>query len=89
MKEIVLDGKQMTSKLATHLYIADMMQLSQYHGDSLDGLRDVLVAVNEKTQININHLDDIRYYLAEYTDNLLAVFNDAAKINSNVIINLI
>lgn len=88
MKEINLDGKQMTSILATHLYIADMMQLPQYYGDSLDMLSYVLCAIEEKTQISINHLDDIRYYLADYTDALMAVFNDAANVNSNIVIKL-
>lgn len=84
MKEITLDGLNMTSREIAHKYIKEIMHFPEFYGFNLDALYDMLTEISEPLSIiiiNCNHIIDM---LGEYGELLLETFNDSAADNDNL-----
>ncbi|MBR5713063.1 MAG: barstar family protein [Lachnospiraceae bacterium] len=84
MKTIALDGLYMTTKEATHAYLAWRLNAPKYYGCNLDALHDILTEPCEPTHILFYRKDMMLRSLDSYGDSLLAVFRDAAAYNRNL-----
>ncbi len=81
---VILDGRKMTDKEATHIYLKERLHFPDYYGKNLDALFDCLTEVEETVEIRVEHPDDMRRNLSEYADALLVTFRDAAAENPNL-----
>lgn len=84
MKEIILDGKEMTDKTAAHKYIKKQMDFPCYYGENLDALWDLLSTTSTSTTIYLINEHEIINNLGEYGNLLLEVFQDASFENDSI-----
>ena len=77
MQIIVLDGKRMTGKRETHLYLAQTLRFPVYYGRNLDALHDLLSEFFLDSIIILRHEADMLQSLGEYGEALLAVFHNS------------
>lgn len=89
MKIILLNGKRMTNKKRTHLYIKRKLGFPDYYGNNLDALWDLLTTMSEPISIIIFNERYITEFLGEYGYSLISVFQEAAKANERIDFNLI
>lgn len=89
MKIILLNGKRMINKKETHLYIKRKLELPDYYGKNLDALWDLLTIMSDPINIIILNGEYITENLGEYGNSLISVFEDVAKTNDRVIINIV
>lgn len=82
IKEIVLDGRQMTDPEATHHYLAKMLDFPDYYGKNLDALYDCLTDIDSHTALVLEHTGAMRAALGDYAPKLLATLQDAAERNT-------
>lgn len=81
MSVIIIDGREMTTREATHVYLAKILSLPYYYGNNLDALYDCLTEVHEPTQIIVAHCDTLMLSLGSYGTALLQVLNLSAEEN--------
>lgn len=76
MKEIILDGKFMTTKFKLHEEIKNKLNLPDFYGNNLDALWDMLTGyvLMPLTIVFIN-FNVCKRHLGYYADDLLFVFN--------------
>ena len=79
MNIFILDGTRMTSKKATHKYIASILRLPDHYGGNLDALADCLGEYNELTTIILLNSDKIRDNLEDYGVSLIETFQDLSQ----------
>jgi ribonuclease inhibitor len=84
MKEIILDGKEMTDKTSAHKYIKKQMNFPDYYGENLDALWDLLSTTSTSTTIYLINEHEIINNLGEYGNLLLEVFQDASFENDSI-----
>ncbi len=84
MKKIILDGSQMTSKLAAHIYIKALFDFPSYYGGNLDALWDMLSTISVPTSICLINEDQLAKNLGEYGKLLTDVFQEASCENNNI-----
>lgn len=75
--KIVLDGRKMRDKAATHAYLKEQLRLPEYYGNNLDALYDCLTELTEKPEIQIEHMEEMKQSLGEYAVALLETIQDA------------
>ena len=85
MKSVWLNGRKMTSIQRTHRYLKHKLRLPAYYGGNLDALWDILSTISEPMQITLLFRDRLEMNLDSYSDDLIQVFQDAAKTNSNLV----
>lgn len=79
--EIILDGKKIFDKKS--LYNVFKNQFTDLYGENLDALWDVLSYYTDKVKVVIINLNDLKYNLGNYIDQLMNLFNDLSKLNTN------
>ena len=84
MKTVWLNSRKMISTKVAHHYLRQKLDLPEYYGGNLDALWDVLSTVSEPLQINLLFRDQLEKNLGRYGIDLIQVFQDAAKGNSNL-----
>ena len=84
MRNITLDGKEMTSRKATHLYLKQKLNFPEYYGENLDALWDLLTTIGSPTQIRLLNSDLLDKQLGEYGSTLKSVLQAAAQENKNL-----
>lgn len=89
MKEIILDGKEMTSKVDAYEYISKQMGFPKYFGNNLDALYDVLSVWSEKTNITIINCNYFYEGLGEYALRVIDVFKEVEEENSNILLKIL
>ena len=85
MKTVWLNSRKMVTAKGTHYYLKRKLDLPSYYGANLDALWDVLSTVSEPLQVNLLFRDQMVKNLGRYSDDLIQVFRDAAKANSNFV----
>ncbi|SHH19033.1 barstar family protein [Clostridium grantii] len=83
MKEIILDGKIMTSVEVTHDYIKNTLDFPNYYGGNLDALWDVLTTISKPLKVILINKIDLENNLGAYGEKLLEVFLEAEEENNN------
>lgn len=84
MREIILNGKEMTDKTAAHKYIKKQMNFPDYYGENLDALWDLLSTASTSTTIYLINEHEMINNLGEYGNLLLEVFQDASFENDSI-----
>ena len=75
--KVILDGRKMTDKEATHEYLKEQLQFPDYYGCNLDALYDCLTESEEDLEIQIRFAEDMHENLGDYADALLETMADA------------
>jgi ribonuclease inhibitor len=84
MKEITLDGNNMTSIKEAHRYIKLKLNFPAYYGENLDALWDILSTTSETTNIILINSSKLCENLGEYSKLLLEVFQDVSNENDRI-----
>lgn len=84
MNIIVLDGRKMTDREATHLYLKKKLDLPDYYGKNLDALYDCLCETGKPVQIIVSYVQEMQDNLRRYADGLLNTLEAAAEKNPKV-----
>lgn len=78
MKDVVLDGKRMTSAEEAHRYLAGALDFPPYYGGNLDALADCLSELGEGVSVELKNAGAMRAQLGGYAESLLRVFEDVS-----------
>lgn len=89
MRNITLDGKEMTSSKAAHLYLKQKLNFPEYYGENLDALWDLLTTIGSPTLIRLLNHDLLDEQLGEYGSTLKSVFQAAAQENKNLSLEIV
>ncbi len=84
MKKIRLNGAKMEDVAAAHAYLKRKLELPDYYGENLDALWDCLSTDQEAKRITIINRDNILRNLGEYGVRLLDLFEEVAKENHHI-----
>ena len=78
MKEIVLDGKLMTSREAAFAYLKAAFSFPAYFGANLDALYDLLSEMrSQELTVTLINGDILRSALGDYGEGIISCFADA------------
>ena len=80
MREIILDGCEMTTKVAMHDYLKSKFNLPYYYGRNLDSLYQILAKETDPIRIVLKNRESIAI---GYGDALMLLFMDLAQKNKN------
>jgi ribonuclease inhibitor len=80
--ELILDGKAITNKQELFSSLKAQIDSSEFYGNNLDALWEVLNSIKEAINIEIIHYADLRINLGEYVDSLIQLFVDLKTMNS-------
>ena len=89
MKTVWLNGRKMVTAKGTQYYLKRKLNLPSYYGGNLDALWDVLSTVSEPLQIHLLFRDQMAENLGRYSDDLIQVFQEAEKANSNLVFRVV
>ena len=84
MNIIVLDGRKMTDRESTHLYLQKKLNLPDYYGKNLDALYDCLTETGTPVQIIVSYVEEMQGNLRRYADSLLNTLEAASEKNPKV-----
>lgn len=87
LKEYLLDFTGITTKEELHAYLKAQLQLPEYYGNNLDALYDCLTGMplSIVTIVNLEALSSLEMYAL----SLMEVFEAAAGVNEDLLINII
>lgn len=80
MREIVLDGNEMKSKIEMHDYLKEQFFLPYYYARNLDSLYQILVTETDPVKITLKNKKSIAL---GYGDALVILFKDLSVKNKN------
>ena len=83
MRQIILDALYLTEKKEAHLYLQKQFSFPEYYGNNLDALFDCLTDLGE-TLVRIKNGKDA----GGYFERILSVFEDAARVNDELVIEM-
>ena len=84
MNIVVLDGRKMTDRESTHLYLQKKLNLPDYYGKNLDALYDCLTETGKPVQIIVSYVEEMQDNLRRYADAVLNTLEAAGEKNPNV-----
>lgn len=84
MKQVNLNGQDMTSQAFLHQYLKINLALPYYYGMNLDALYDVLSVYDKKLLIVLTHAQTLIENLGDYGRSLIEVFEDVNLENPNI-----
>lgn len=88
MKEIRLNGNKMLDKASTHAYLKQKLDFPDYYGENLDALWDLLVTDFCPKKITIYRPGAIIENLGAYGEAIINLFQEAAKENKYIQLNI-
>ena len=83
MRKIILDALCLTEKKEAHLYLQEQFSFPEYYGNNLDALFDCLTDLGE-TLVQIKNGKDA----GDYFERIFRVFEDAARVNNELVIEM-
>jgi len=83
MKELTIDGQQMTSKNTLYTHLNRVFAFPNHFGNNLDALWDVLSAKNEATTICFTHTEKLMDQMDDYGEKLIQLFKRLEQENDN------
>ena len=89
MRTVIIDGRRCKSKEQAHEYIARKLQMPSYYGKNLDALYDILTSFDERIHLRIRYFSKVETRPNDYRSKLLKVFDDAAKENKRIFLEMI
>ncbi|MDN6293600.1 MAG: barstar family protein [Alkalibacterium gilvum] len=89
MKTVRLDGQCMVNKETAHHYIQSQLGINDYYGHNLDALYDVLSVYDKKIWIVFTNKSSAFDFLGEYAEQITETFQDIAKANENIRLNIL
>ena len=89
MKQIVIDGESILTRLDLHKTLREGLQFPEWYGNNLDALHDVLTDCNEETYIKIRNHALLEEHLSDYAVYFLRVLHDCAEENQYLHIDLL
>lgn len=81
MRRLILDGREMRSREALHLYLAQTLAMPSYYGANLDALHDILTEIGEETELVVTNTRIMMEMLGAYGELLLRVLQDSEQEN--------
>ena len=78
---VLLNGAEIESRRALHLYLQEALCLPDYYGRNLDALYDCLTDLREPTEITVQSVAQLKERLGFYANSLLIVLRRAAQEN--------
>lgn len=84
MNRIELDVRNIFTVRALHIYLAYRLDLPAHYGKNLDALYDVLTEESRMAAIRITGTKEAQGELTAYMPKLLRVFEDAARENERI-----
>ena len=80
MREIVLDGNEMKTKVEMHDYLKNQFILPYYYARNLDSLYQILLKETDPISITLTNKESIAI---GYGDALVLLFHDLSQKNPN------
>lgn len=77
MKQITINGKELSSPKALHATLKTAMPFSEYYGENLDALYDALTEISEPICLAVENSEDAKAFLGEYWLRFIEVVSDA------------
>lgn len=84
MKTIILDGRKMNNQEMVHEYLRLKLRSTEYLGNNLDALWDILSSYDQDVEIKLVHGDYLIQNLNEYGEKILKLFLEAANQNDKI-----
>lgn len=84
MKIVRLNGEKFFTKEVAHDIMKNKFDFSDYYGENLDALWDLLSTESEETHIILLHAEKIKILLADYGEELVRVFQEAEEANAKI-----
>lgn len=81
MREVYLNGEEMTTMERVHEVIRREMGFADYYGNNLDALWDLLSVESERTEIVLENAAVMCETLGDYAEAVIQVFRDAEASN--------
>ncbi len=88
MREIMLDITDFEDKITLHGYLKEQLALPYYYGANLDALYDELTATTDPLLLKVKYSSHPDGKMADYIPRMLVVFEDAARENYNLTVEL-
>ena len=85
---VILDGKAMVDRVATHSHLAERLELPTWYGRNLYALYDVLTEIGEDTEIVLTDPAAAVEQMGKYGEALLATMQEAAEENPHLTVTL-
>lgn len=85
MREVLIDGNEMTTKIMMHDYLKGQFLLPYYYTRNLDSLYQILLKETDPTHITIINKDKIA---PGYGAALMLLFKDLSAKNKNFTIDI-
>lgn len=82
--KIILDGTKMTDIKQTHKYFMNILNLPDFYGQNLDSLWDMLMEIDEDTEIELINAMNMKISLKGYSERLLELFYTAVENNTKL-----
>ena len=89
MRELTINGREITDKQTLHDYIAQGLLFPEWYGGNLDALNDCLTEIGEETVIRISDFGALRDNLGSYADKLKKVLRCASAENGKITVEYI
>jgi ribonuclease inhibitor len=88
MREVNIEGRKMDSKERAQLHIQHRMDWPESYGKTLDALWDGLMGIRKNTMIHFFDPDIVKDQLGQYGFSLVQTFEDAAKANPKIVLEM-
>lgn len=85
--DLLLDGKLITDKQKLFEILKQQINSTEFYGDNLDALWDVLSYMDKKINIEITNYENLEKNLKEYAVSLIELFKELK--NTNKLIDLV
>ncbi len=89
MRKVILDGKQMINKKATHQHIKTKLKMPEYYGENLDALWDIMSTYDQAIEICFINTNNVIGKMGDYGKLILQIFQDIEKENDKITVTMI